>query len=356
MEQSHQFCAPDNTVQDCLLVCLPFNGNADDHSGNDHHGTVVGAKLTTDRFGTPNSAYYFDGDNDMIEITDHPDLRLHNTDFTLSVWMMEESYNPHNNGALLVKRNLGRNNGWFLSSLGLDDGYQGNILYNVSGGGDPFCMTWSGDITLREWHHIVAVYILARQEVAIYIDGKLIKVQNGIPSPNPATTAKLLIGYDDPVKTYDFKGKIDDISIYSCALTPEQIAAHTSCSHVVGNQISVNEIFVLDNIQFESSKYDLNMTSLQELDRLATYLMKNDRLKLFIYGHTDNLGDAAANQLLSENRAAAVSQYLVQKGVNSDRIWTRGYGQSKPIADNTTDEGRAKNRRVAFLLKEVAMP
>ncbi len=358
-EQEHQFCNQErNTlhIPDCLLACYPFNGDANDASGNKHHGVVYGATLTKDRFGNPNSAYYFDGDEDKIEVAGHPDLRLNNTDFTISIWMKEDAYNPDNSGTLVNKRGIGRKNGWFLSSLGLDDNYQGNVLYNVSGGGDPFVMTWSGEITLKEWHHIMAVYTLEQQELSIYIDGKLIKSQKGIPSPNLSTTAQMVFGYDHSTGVYDFKGTIDDIAIYNCAFSPQQVESLAVCGSNTSQHIKTNELFVLDNIHFESSKYDLKPASYPELDRLTLYLLENEKLKLFIYGHTDNLGDANANQRLSEDRASEVARYLIQKGITQNRIWTKGFGSTQPIADNSTEAGRQKNRRVAFLLKEVSMP
>ena len=75
-------------------------------------------------------------------------------------------------------------------------------------------------------------------------------------------------------------------------------------------------------------------------------LKNNPALKIVIEGHTDNVGDKVFNQTLSDQRSASVKAALVSKGISSDRIKTVGYGQDKPIADNASEDGKAKNRRV----------
>ena len=75
-------------------------------------------------------------------------------------------------------------------------------------------------------------------------------------------------------------------------------------------------------------------------------MQDNADLKLRVEGHTDNVGAAAANQALSEKRAQAVKAWLVNHGVGTDRLVAKGLGDTKPVEDNSTDEGRAKNRRV----------
>ncbi|MCC7400963.1 MAG: OmpA family protein [Chitinophagaceae bacterium] len=99
-------------------------------------------------------------------------------------------------------------------------------------------------------------------------------------------------------------------------------------------------------INFESGKSVIRNESLNIVDELYKMLNTNPSLKIIIEGHTDNTGTKAANQLLSEQRAASLKQALVKKGIAAERISTVGYGQDKPIAGNTTEEGRAKNRRV----------
>lgn len=101
----------------------------------------------------------------------------------------------------------------------------------------------------------------------------------------------------------------------------------------------------LNNLFFETAKYDIKPESFPELNGLAEWVLEND-LAIEVSGHTDTVGEAADNLQLSENRAKAVREYLIDRGLKSDRIQSRGYGETKPVASNLTDEGRAQNRRV----------
>ncbi|MBR4265436.1 MAG: OmpA family protein [Bacteroidales bacterium] len=110
---------------------------------------------------------------------------------------------------------------------------------------------------------------------------------------------------------------------------------------MVNKQIPI----VLNNLFFEAGKSELLPASLTELQRVYNILVEK-KLKVEISGHTDNSGDDAVNQLLSEARAKAVKDYLVELGYDSGLLVTIGYGKKKPIANNDTPEGRQKNRRV----------
>ena len=101
------------------------------------------------------------------------------------------------------------------------------------------------------------------------------------------------------------------------------------------------------NLEFASGKDIIKKTSLPYLDELAELLKAhvNDWV-LVMSGHTDNQGDDAKNMILSEKRVKAVKKYLVSKGEKEDRIEISWYGSTRPIADNNTEEGRQKNRRV----------
>ncbi|OAD18767.1 LamG domain protein jellyroll fold domain protein [Candidatus Thiomargarita nelsonii] len=102
-------------LNDGLVAYYPFDGNAQDESGNGNNGTVHGAILTEDRFGNVESAYRFDGTNSFIEVMDTPALRLNNTDFTVSAWVYETERNVSYQDAILTKRSSGSRNGWFYS-------------------------------------------------------------------------------------------------------------------------------------------------------------------------------------------------------------------------------------------------
>ncbi len=109
--------------------------------------------------------------------------------------------------------------------------------------------------------------------------------------------------------------------------------------------IEVNASVVLRNIFFDFSKYELKPESQIELDKVVELLQQNPTVKIQIEGHTDNVGTSAENQKLSENRAKSVVNYLVSKGIQLARLSAKGFGATQPVAANTTDEGRAANRR-----------
>ena len=113
-------------------------------------------------------------------------------------------------------------------------------------------------------------------------------------------------------------------------------------------KIIVGSRTVLNNIFFDYDKATLRNESLAELDRLVSLLKNSSTLKIQISGHTDNKGSAEYNQNLSENRAKAVVDYLISKGIDKSRLEYKGYGFSRPVAPNDTDTGRQLNRRTEF--------
>jgi outer membrane protein OmpA-like peptidoglycan-associated protein/tetratricopeptide (TPR) repeat protein len=108
---------------------------------------------------------------------------------------------------------------------------------------------------------------------------------------------------------------------------------------------------VLHNVFFETASATLRSESAPELDRLADLLQQNPVLRIQINGHTDNVGTDADNLKLSEQRAKAVYTYLLNKGIAAQRLSYKGFGESKPIADNATEEGRKENRRTEFVVQ-----
>lgn len=108
----------------------------------------------------------------------------------------------------------------------------------------------------------------------------------------------------------------------------------------------VERTIILDHVLFDFDKTGIKPDGAKILDRLAKFLNENPDKKVDLEGHTDWIGTEKYNQGLSERRAAAVKNYLMKKGIDPSRIATRGFGKRKPIADNKTEAGRAKNRRV----------
>ena len=101
---------------------------------------------------------------------------------------------------------------------------------------------------------------------------------------------------------------------------------------------------------FETGKDVIKESSFTNLDKLADILSEYPEAKVDIQGHTDNVGDHDENVVLSEKRAASVQAYLGSHGIAAERMTSHGFGPDKPIADNGSASGRAKNRRVDFVL------
>ncbi len=116
-------------------------------------------------------------------------------------------------------------------------------------------------------------------------------------------------------------------------------------------QITDNEIVIMEQVQFDVDKATIKTVSDGLLDEVASVLTEHPEiLRIEVQGHTDNTGSAAHNKQLSGGRADAVVKALVKRGIVKARLTSRGYGQEKPIADNATEEGRHKNRRVQFAI------
>jgi outer membrane protein OmpA-like peptidoglycan-associated protein len=116
------------------------------------------------------------------------------------------------------------------------------------------------------------------------------------------------------------------------------------------NDVKIGDRFNLNRIFFEFNSYELLTVSYAELDRLYEIIESKPNLRIEIRGHTDNIGSSSYNKTLSVKRAAAVYEYLIEKGVDKSRMKYRGFGNKVPIADNETDEGRLLNRRVEIII------
>ena len=114
-------------------------------------------------------------------------------------------------------------------------------------------------------------------------------------------------------------------------------------------QIETDGKFIARGINFDYGKATLRPESMGEMNRIVDMMKEHSDLRFEIGGHTDSDGDESVNQKLSEKRADAVRQQLITLGIDKERFTTKGYGKSKPIADNTQPEGKANNRRVEFV-------
>ncbi|WP_229310574.1 OmpA family protein [Larkinella arboricola] len=155
------------------------------------------------------------------------------------------------------------------------------------------------------------------------------------PKPQPVVVRSSVM--PNPVAN---KTPVVAASIPAPVIVPERFEALKT-----GDKLVLKEVF------FEQSQYRLLPESYAELNRLVRAMTGNPALQIAIGGHTDNVGDPRLNLALSENRAKVIATYLIRNGIDSQRIETRGYGGTQPVAENTTEAGRSKNRRVEFVVK-----
>jgi outer membrane protein OmpA-like peptidoglycan-associated protein len=112
--------------------------------------------------------------------------------------------------------------------------------------------------------------------------------------------------------------------------------------------VEVGQVVRLNNVFFDFDKTELRPESFPELDRVVTFMNENPNVEIQIEGHTDAKGTDDYNLNLSGGRITSVEAYMESKGIAPNRIVTKSYGESVPIADNETEEGRQQNRRVEF--------
>jgi len=134
---------------------------------------------------------------------------------------------------------------------------------------------------------------------------------------------------------------------YQTIITEQQMVQEvTADASSLQDEIDKTGHVAVYGILFDTGKATLQDSSTATLNEILKLLQQNTDLKLRIEGHTDNVGSSASNQILSQKRADTVRTWLVSQGVAADRLTAKGYGDTKPVSDNSTDDGRAKNRRV----------
>lgn len=137
----------------------------------------------------------------------------------------------------------------------------------------------------------------------------------------------------------------DSTSYIILEIPPVQGKAYYKNPFKVNIQFLPAKSFVLEDCNFETGKADLEEDSYKVLDELVAYLNRKDDERIELQGHTDNVGSAKSNLILSDARANTVRNYLISKGIDPYRVTAKGYGLTVPVSSNKTEEGRAQNRR-----------
>ncbi|MDB4663825.1 LamG domain-containing protein, partial [Verrucomicrobia bacterium] len=205
------------TAKQSPVLHLPFEKNANDISGNEHHGTVHGAVLTEDRYGYPNSAYNFDGYDDVIIVPHNENLDFGRSDFSLTAWFKLQS--AGNNSFIVAKYSQFDFPGYGMGVTYDEKGFGFLADSNLENGTfQSVANTKLGD---QDWH-FMAVTFDRSDNLTIFIDGFKRSVESiSTESHNVSNSHELYIGNLSPGR--GFTGSIDDIAIYDRALTPTEI-------------------------------------------------------------------------------------------------------------------------------------
>lgn len=179
------------------------------------------------------------------------------------------------------------------------------------------------------------------------VDGK----NYGIARTNPATGEyKIVLPYG---VNYDFSANAEGHIGVSENLDLTSVGEYKEIERDLSLvPIEVGSTVRLNNIFFETGSATLKSESYGELNRVVKFLNNNPTIKIELGGHTDNVGSDASNQKLSQQRVNSVMDYLLAQGVDAAKMLAKGYGESKPVDTNDTEEGRQNNRRVEFIILE----
>lgn len=216
---------------------------------------------------------------------------------------------------------------------------------------------------VNEWHELTLHYKAKGGENTLLIGSfgikRLWKTGNSVPlkisSPIYKKMERDAYYYFDNVSLHQFKPEVIDTTeipnLYFANMKADSVETEIVLPDTI-NKISQGEVLVLNNVLFQKGEAILSSVSYPELNIVAAYLKADQKLKIEIYGHTDNVGDEKKNMELSLNRAKAVADYLILKGVKNFNVNYEGFGSLKPLESNNTPEGRKSNRRVEFILKQ----
>ena len=207
---------------------------------------------------------------------------------------------------------------------------------NDSGTGDTKDVSFEYKFK-QGWHHVALSF--NKRAMKVYFDGN--RVIN-LPKVKQPTWMSFQVPFDHTDLTF-----IRNVVIAKGAV--ELYDRNEQSMTAVEKAIAETGKFVTNNILFETGKATLKPESMEEIMKVAEYMKKNPSARFEVQGHTDNQGSDAVNDPLSQQRAEAVVKALEEQGVDPFNLRAVGKGSHEPVAENTTDEGRAKNRRVEFI-------
>ncbi|HOW32372.1 MAG TPA: OmpA family protein [Bacteroidales bacterium] len=195
-----------------------------------------------------------------------------------------------------------------------------------------------------------ALQIIRNYEVAITNNGgKLVyKNSNGMEAAVEATYHLSTKEKEYWVQLTNFAGTDNAVEAFTLNVLEMEAMKQEVDANEMFEAINKNGFIAL-YINFETGKSEIKPESVPTIDQIVDMLKQNPGLKISIEGHTDNVGNAQSNQSLSESRAKSVMNALTSKGISVSRLTSKGWGATKPVADNGTEDGKAKNRRVEIV-------
>ncbi len=201
----------------------------------------------------------------------------------------------------------------------------------------------AGPLNDARWHHYALSF--NKRAIKFYVDGR--RVIN-VPNAKPGAGWVTWFARGGSKHTY-----MKNVVIAKGAVELYERNATDIDAKVAAVEKAIAETgkFVTNNILFETGKATLKSESMEEIQRVAEYMKKNASVRFEVQGHTDNQGSDAVNDPLSQQRAEAVVKALESLGVDGFNLRAVGKGSHEPVADNKTESGRAKNRRVEFIKK-----
>jgi len=239
-----------------LVGYWPFNGNANDESGNGNNGTVNGATLTTDRNGNAGKAYSFDGVDDVIIVSDNNELRLNSGDFTIALWYKINSYGLSNRHFIFKSDGPGSTNKWGFQKTAVVNGGP-SLSFHTSGALGGY---WVNGSVVQDyvWHH--AIVVRNGNLFNIYEDGILLTSVSNIPMQT-STQAMRIGGSEINGGDAWHHGPLDEIGIWNRALTQQEIAdLYNGCQLSVSTQPANQTINISNTAQFIVGSSDPNAT------------------------------------------------------------------------------------------------
>ena len=271
-------------------------------------------------------------------------------------------YTRIENGVWLEPKNIGYPINTAANEVGLVVSTDGKLAYFTSGGAGS-----SFDI------YYFTLYPEARPKKVLFVKGE-VKDDKGDPVPdatveisykNSGENTEVKVNGDDGkwAAVINIEEEEEDVMITmkkegfsfdtklvkaSDIKDTEQTFAYDVKMEI--EEIKVGQSFEMQNILYDTKSYSLDSDSKFVLDQFVKFLKENPTVKVSIQGHTDDEGDAGENQVLSENRAKGVVEYLVAAGISKDRLKYEGYGETKPKVPNNSNSNRAKNRRTEVMI------